>query len=158
MIQIFTHKSDSIQQAVKRETAYIAERSENFEQLVYDEEYFEQFRDHFLEARANIIEATLAYQKTIEMDNTYFDSTDFDMEKDFIILMEFSDDHIKQVFQPMTVKMREYLVAYIVYRWLEVKLPEMARTYFDRAEECLSKIKSYCEMRSTPYRRSGSYF
>ena len=158
MIQIFKHTKESIQQAVKRETAYIAERSENFEVIVYDEEYEEQFRDHFLDARANIIEATLAYQKNIPDDDTFFDSTDFTDEDDFTLTLSLPDTIIKQVFKPMTVKMREYLVSYIVYRWLETKIPDMARLYLSRSEEYLSSVKRYCEMRSTPVTRRGMYY
>ena len=158
MTQIFLHTSSSIQSAVNRETSYIAERSESFENIVYDEEYFQQFRDHFLEARANIIEATLAYSKNVEMDDTYFDITNFDDEKDFAITLEFPDDHIKQTHQPMLVKMREYLISYIVYRWLENKIPEIAAVYLNKAEGALSGIKSLCEKRISPLRRRGMYF
>jgi hypothetical protein len=158
MIQIFRHTSDSIQQAVKRETSYIAERTEDFEKIVYDEEYFMQFRDDFLQARANIIEETLAYSKNLDLETTYFDSTDYDMEKDFVLILEFPDNQTKQIFQPMTVRMREYIVNHIVAKWLDTKLPQLAEMYHQRASENLLKVKRYCEMRREPLRRSGSYF
>jgi hypothetical protein len=163
MIQIFINTHDDIFKAVKRESSYLAERRDTkegeplFDQLVYDEEYLIQFREHFLEARAKAIEYTLAYSKTIEADNSLFETQDFDMEKDFVLYLELSDNHVIQLMQPILIKIKEFLVAYIMYRWLETKAPE-AEIYFQRSEKAIKDVKSYLEKRIKPYRRKGSWF
>ena len=76
------------------------------------------------------------------------------MKRIFAITLEFPDDHIKQTHQPMLVKMREYLISYIVYRWLENKIPEIAAVYLNKAEGALSGIKSLCEKRNLSFEKA----
>lgn len=164
MVQLFLFTSEDILKTVKRESSYLGERrlSEDgtplLDDIVYDEEYIIQFRDHFLDARGKVIGATLAYGKTIDVDADFFEVNNLDDEKDFALFLEFPETFAKGMIVPITSKIKEFLVAYIMYRWLETKLPREAATYLDRSETYLKDIKRHCEMRITPRRRTGRYY
>jgi hypothetical protein len=56
------------------------------------------------------------------------------------------------------IKIKQFLISYILYRWLETKLPEEAIIYQQRATSVLSEIKSLLEKRTKPIRRSHGYW
>jgi hypothetical protein len=161
MIYIFKLSNEDAAKAVKMESSYLAERrSEDGlnESLLYDEEYQILFRDHFLQARAKIIEATLAYSKNIEMTVEYFEINNMDSEKDFLLYLSMPDTFIKQMVEPITVRIKEYIISNIMYRWLETKLPQEAAVYFNRANDALKDVKRMLEMRTVNTRRTGRYY
>lgn len=164
MIQLFINTHDDVLKAVKRESSYIGERTFNeqgesmLDELVYDEEYLIQFRAHFLTARSKVIMATLAYSKNIETDPSFFETHNVDMEKDFVIFLDTPSNHPRQALQPLIVSMKDFIVNYILYLWLENKLPREAQAFLNRSEGDLADIKRGLEMKIKPYRRIGRMF
>lgn len=164
MIILFYYTSADTLEAIKRESSYLAERRFNeagdslFDELVYDEEYESLFRDHFMDARARVIEATLAYSKNLDESADFFETENLDHDKDFVLFLMFPDEFPQGMIKPITVKIREFLVGYIMYRWLETKLPQEAAVFLQRAENALESAKASCERRIKVKRRVGRLF
>lgn len=162
MILTLIQTHDDIFKSVKMESSYLAERKTDqqgnpaFEDFVFDEEYLILFRSLFFDARANVTSATVAYVKGMVPDADYFDSQNFDTEKDFVLQLTMPDNFVQQMSNSVSIKMKDYLVAYVMYRWLETKSQE-AGVYLQRAEICLQDMKRYLEMRTTPRRIRGSF-
>jgi uncharacterized membrane-anchored protein YjiN (DUF445 family) len=143
----FIYPADNIFQDVKREASYYAERKFDnageslFEQLVFDEEYTGKFRELFLDARAEIAPLLAPFAKNVPVAG-YFEQTDFtdDVNAEFQIAV--ADDFPDVMIRPVDTKIREYLIAYIMYRWLETKIPQEAQIYYMRMQELKKYIKN----------------
>jgi hypothetical protein len=146
------------------ESSYLAERrSDNqgndlFESLVFDEEYLILFRQLFFDARANVISALSAYLKDFIYTPEYYDSQNATTDVDFIIQLSMPDTYLLAMNQPASSKMKEYLVSYILYRWLMNKSPNDANIYLQQSEGYMADLKRYLEMRTLPLRRTGRNF
>ena len=146
MILNITLTYDNILKGVKMESSFLASRRADeklpFDKLVFDEEYNILFTTLFRDAQVNVISACTSY-----LDGTYeyFDNSEFD-ESNFNL--ELTGDFLPQVVKSIEIKMREYLVAYIMYRWLETKMQE-AQIYYQRAETHLQDMKRFLEMRTS---------
>ncbi len=51
--------------------------------------------------------------------------------------------------KPIDIKIKQFIIAYIMYRWFETKVPELAATYFERAMEVKGEAKELLERRTT---------
>lgn len=164
MITLFKYSSEGIMKAVKRESSYIGVRrfSEDgvvlLDDIVYDEAYEIQFRDHFLAARGNVVEATLAYGKSIDEGHDFFEIDDMYDKNDFNLFLDLPANFAYGMAGPLTSRIKDYLVAYILYRWLETKLPQEAQVHLERSIAYLQDVKRYCEMRTERKRRVGRYY
>lgn len=162
MIRTFIHSGESIFKGVKQESSHVAVRRKDeqgtptFEELVFDEEYMILFRELFFDARANITSACSAYLKTVT-DDGVFDSQNFDTEQNFALQLTLPNTFVASMSDSVSIKMKAYLIAYIMYRWMETKLPNEAGTYLMRAETHLQDMKRFLEMR-TGRRIKGSIF
>lgn len=151
MILTIIQTHDEIFKGVKQESSLLAARlseapgTPTFENIVFDEERLILFRDLFFDGRSNVESACSAY--FMVQDDTYFDSQNFDSQKDFILQLEITD-FLQQMANNVNMKMKYYLIAYVMYRWLETKLPNEAATYYARAETHLQDMKRYLEMRT----------
>lgn len=154
MILTYIQTHDTILKAVKLESTLLAERRNDqqgnsmFDDLVFDEEYLILFRDLFFDARANVTSACTAYMKDVS-DITLFDTNNFEQDKDFSIQLKLPDTFVIAVNNSVDSKMKSYLVAYIMYRWLETKLPNESVVYLTRATTHLQDMKRYLEMRTS---------
>lgn len=159
IVVVQTH--DDIFKGVKQESSLLAERrtdqqgTPTFEELVFDEEYITLYRELFFDARANVESACSAYM--LPEGEMYFDNQNFDIERDLVLQLEIPDFK-SQMINNVSIKMKAYLVAYIMYRWLETKLPGEAGTYLSRANETLKDMKRFMEMRNTRRKIKGSTF
>jgi hypothetical protein len=160
MILTIIQTHDEILKGVKQESSLLAKRrtdqqgTPTFDELVFDEEYLILFRDLFFDARSNVESACSAY--FMVEDNPTFESQNFDSEKDFVLQLEIKD-FLQQMANNISMKMKYYLIAYIMYRWLETKLPQEAATYYARAETHLQDMKRYMEMRTMRRQIKGSW-
>jgi len=152
MTLLYIHTHDDIQKTVKRETSLLAVRRKDQEgntlldELVMDEAYEIAFRDYFLDARANVTMACSAYIRNFE-DTDFFENDNFDLDKDFEIHLEI-ENFITALNDSISTKMHMYLATYIMYLWLETKLPEEAQVYLHRANVYLADMKRLLEMRA----------
>lgn len=146
---LLTFSHDDIFKGVKQEASLYAERQLNreneslFDELVFDEEYFIKFRELFFDAQADVVFALSAYMKDVPYEGPYFESADFSENRDFILTLALPDNFAGPMCIPLNTKIKEYLIAYIMYRWLETKAPADAERYKARTDEALANIKSY---------------
>jgi hypothetical protein len=158
---IQTH--DDILKGVKMESSYLAKRKSDaqgndlLDILVFDEEYLVLFRSLFFSTRSKLTSACSAYLKLPD-DPAYFDSQDFSTEKDYVIQLFMPSTFLMPIRESIAIEMKDYIIAYIMYRWLETKLPNEAGIYKVRSNEHLDELKKYLGMRTKPTIRRGQYF
>lgn len=161
---IFSH--DYILEAVKQESSLYAERKTSdtgeslFERLVFDDEYSRKFRELFFDGQAPVIDRFGAYmQYAADETSTYFfEEADFSIDRDFTFSLLMPDDYNQFYNKQVSIKIREYLVAYIMYRWLETKSPQEAAVYKMRADDALMDARAYLEKRTARGRTGGNFF
>ena len=145
VILTYIHTFDDIQKGVKEESSILARDKDNFEMIVFDEERLTLFRSLFLDARANVTSACSAYMKD-QVDYSVFEQNNYDTDRDFVIQLSV-DGFITAMNDSVDIKMKAYLIAYIMYRWSETKLPEIASIYLTRSNTVLQDMKRFLEMR-----------
>lgn len=158
---IFSHSS--IAEAVKQESSLYAERKHTaegdtlFEELVFDEEYYRKFRELFFDAQAMVIDRFSAYMQyeTNEEEAYIFEEVDYTKDIDFYFVLLMPSTFNKFYSKPASIKTREFIIAYIMYRWLETKSPEEAAAYKTRSEMTLIDARAYLEKRIAGTRRSA---
>jgi hypothetical protein len=161
---IFIYPHDDIFQDVKQESSYLAERMSDkegnslFESLVFDEEYLTLFRQLFSDARSQVTPALSAYMKDIPAEAEFYEAQDFTKDRNYEIILAMPDDFNFHLAKPVDAKIRQFLIAYILYRWLETKLPEQAFIYQARAEKILSEAKNLLDKRICAERRWHGYW
>ena len=161
---IFIYSHDAVFASVKRESSYLAKRKLDpegeslFEQIVFDEEYPGLFRELFFDAQAEVTPALSAYMKDVPVEADYFETQDFSKDRDYVFYLAMPDDWNFHLVKPVETKVREFLTAYIMYRWLETKMPQEAATYLQRATSVLDDAKILLEKRTRPIRHSHGYW
>lgn len=159
---IFTH--DSIFQGVKQEASQLAIRKSDkegnslFEQLVFDEAYLPKFRELFFDAQAEVTPALSAYMKEIPADPMCFETQDFSKDRDYIFHLLMPEDFNRHMVKPIDIKIKQFITAYIMYRWLETKVPELAATFFERAMKVKDEAKELLERRNTRPKINHQWF
>lgn len=161
---IFTFSHDRIFKGVKQEASLLAERRTDtqgnslFEDLVFDEEYDIKFRELFSDAQANVVAALSAYMKEIPSDTFYYDNSGITDECDFHLYLFLPEEFLPAMAAPLQSKIREYLTAFILYRWLETKSPADAQMFFERSYRCLEDIQTYPRKNISGLRRTPRWF
>jgi len=160
----FIYSHDNIFASVKQEASLLAERKFDpngealFEQIVFDEEYLRLFRQLFFEAQAEVSAALSAYMKDVPVDADYFETQDFYENRDYIFHLVMPDDWNYHLYKPVDIKVKEFLTAYIMYRWLETKLSGEASVYLQRATLVLDEAKTMLNKRTKPIRHSQGFW
>ena len=149
-MELFGFTKQEIFDAVKTESSLFAQRQVTdkgdplFVSLVFDEQYSEVvplFRGLFFEAQAEIIK--------VIPDSLLKDSQCTFVEEfapdNFTFCLSFSPGTAARYncayFKIITIKVKEALVSYIMYRWLETKAPQFAAIYQNRFNSVLSDIR-----------------
>lgn len=161
---IFTH--DHILEAVKQESSIYAVRKTTeegdslFDQFVFDEDYFRKFRELFFDAQAMVIDRYGAYmQYTTDDEGAYlFEESDFSKDRDFNFSLLMPNDYNQFYNKHVSIKTREFIVSYIMYRWLETKSQQEAALYKDRSDNSLMDGRAYLEKRIARTRTGGNFF
>jgi len=164
MLLTFLFSHDDIFRGVKQESSLLAERrfdpqgSTLFEELVFDEEYLVLFRRLFFEAQANLIPTVSAYLKYNSFNDGFFETQDFTDDRDLSLHLLMPADYHDAYTKATDIKIKEYFIAYIMYRWLETKMPQDAATFLQRSAASLIDIKNNLEKRYSPIRRRTRWF
>ena len=164
MIVTLIYTEQDIFKSVKEDTSHLAERTKDskgesmFNDIVYDEEYMINFKRVFLQAQGNVLEKCMAYIKSLPAGAEYNDNQNFDTNKDFVLQLNMPDTFVAQASRILDVRIRTYLVTYIIYGWLKDKLPNVAAIYYSELEELLSGVKSTLHLRTTPIRTVGRLY
>ena len=160
----FTYSHDNIFASVKMEASLLAvrryDKNDNnmFDELVFDEAYLILFRQLFFEAQAEVTVALSAYMREVPVEPDNFETQDFSKDRDFVFWLVMPEDWNFHLARPVDIKVKEFIVAYIMYRWLETKLPDEALIYLQRANTALEKAKNMLENRTKPIRFRHGYW
>ena len=157
-------------QAVKQESSLYSIRQTDkdgnpmFESLVFDEAYLPKFRELFFNAQAQIVPTLSAYQKNTPVKSEYFERRDFSRNRDFICYLNMPDDFLMQMARPIEDYIFNFLKDWIMYKWLETKIPNTSVTFLtncigvDGSGGYKSDIKGALERRTKPIRRWHGYY
>ncbi|GHT33120.1 hypothetical protein FACS189434_06490 [Bacteroidia bacterium] len=167
---IFVYTHDLIQKAVKLETSLLAERRDvvakegevvsNFETLVMDEEYDILFRRLFLQAHAEFlskIPARYLRETPTDLLPMFREFPDFRRDRDFNLFLAVSDDFPMQYKKSIDIKIEQFLIDYICWRWFETKLPRESATYFARIDKTADEVKDLLSASVKPIKRVASF-
>ena len=160
----FIYSHDNIFASVKQESSLLAVRRKDengdslFENLVFDEAYLILFRQLFFDAQAEVTPALSAYMKEVPVKPEFFETQDFSSNRDYTFYLLMPDDWNFHLSRPLNIKVKQFIVAYIMYRWLETKLPQESAVYLERANSVLGDAKSLLNKMTQPFRRSHGYF
>lgn len=158
----FIYSHDEIFDAVKQESSLYSIRQTDkegnpmFETLVFDEAYLAKFRELFFNAQAKIKPALTAYQKEIPVEPQYFERKDFTKKRDFICYLNMPDDFDMQQSDNIEDYIFSFLKDWIMYKWLETKMPDAAAIFKDNCigpDGYLKDLKSALEKRIRTIRR-----
>lgn len=157
LIFIYTH--DDIFEGVKQESSQLGVRQRDesgslFDRLVFDEAYFSKFRELFFDAQSEVAPVVSRYAEEIEANSACFETQDFSTNRDYMFTLFMPDRFMMSMKRPVYICIRQFFIAYILYRWLETKLPDVSSIYLVRANETLLRVKALLEMRSGPTRRA----
>jgi hypothetical protein len=161
---VLTYSHDAIFDAVKQETSLLAERRFDkdgntlFEQLVFDEEYLVKFRELFFDAQAEITSLLARFTKDVPATQGYFETQNFLQDRNFELVLNMDDQWNRHLQKPLDIKIKQFLVSYIVYRWLETKSPQDAGLFLQRAESLKDDIRNNANFISDIYRRKTGYW
>lgn len=142
MIIYFVQTHDTIKRYVHEETSYIAERTfrentqgeaiEMLDELVMDEEYDHLFRRLFAEAKSDVIYSIspiyLAETPT-DLSSVFLEYHDFRADRDFSLWLDVPTTFPMQYKKTIDTKIQQYIIYYIMWKWLDTKMPEIAVTY-----------------------------
>lgn len=165
---IFTH--DNIQKGVKLETSLLAvrhreqspkgEEVSRYEELVMDEGYDVLFKRLFEQAHAEVI-ATIPSQYIA---HTHTDLTpvvrefaDFSKDRDFVLWVDMPEEFPMQYRKSIDIKVEQFMIDYICWRWFETKLPQEAISYYGRLESTKEEIQRMLNKRKGGVRRMPSF-
>jgi hypothetical protein len=129
-----------------------------FDELVFDEAYIPKFRELFLEGQAELISAMSGYMKDVPVNHEYFETQDFSKDRDFRFELAMDDDFNFHLAKAIDIKLKEFLVTYILYRWFETKTPEYASIYRERLVKVKEEIKEMLKIKTKPRERYHGYW
>ena len=163
---LFTH--DAIQNAVKEETSLLAERRPDSadptalynDQLVMDEEYDTLFRRLFQDAHAEIIthiSSNYLADTPTDIEPLLSEFPDFSEERDFALWLTMHDDFPLQYVKSIGIKLKQFVIDYICWRWLETKAPNEAVSYYNRTQYVMKDVKELLIRKINPIRRYPSF-
>lgn len=158
IILLYTH--DNIQKLVKAETSYVAERTDDFDMYVMDEEYDIQFKRLFEEAHSDVITHIASkYLKDTptDLEPAYREFPDFSQDRDFILWLDMPDTFTPQYRKSIDTKIQQYIVDYICCRWFETKLPQISASYFRRLAPTIEDVQRMMSRTVVPFRRLPSF-
>lgn len=144
---VFDYKRDVILDAVMLETSLLSNSIRDAAgnarlELVMDDDFAAgvKFRELFFDAQSEVMRVVQAYTRDVSALDIYRDSDDFSDENDFFFTLMMPPGFNLNMAKPLNQKIREYIVAYICYRWLELRDAECAAVYFSRLERAIQAI------------------
>jgi len=165
-MELFGFTKEEIFDAVKTESSLFAARKFTdkgdplYSTLVFDEQYSEVvplFRGLFYEAQAeiiNIIPDSL-------LQDTQVNFIDEFAPDNFYFCLSFNPGQEKRYkfayFKVINIKVKEALVSYIMYRWLETKMPEYANIYRTRFNSVLGDVRKNIRRTSSGFIKPFPY-
>jgi uncharacterized protein (DUF2225 family) len=83
---------------------------------------------------------------------------DFTDSRNYELILLMPDNFNFHLSKSIDTRIQQFIIAYIMYRWLETKLPEQALTYLARSEKIISNIKTMLTGGIRSIRRRNGYW
>lgn len=170
MIIFYIFTRDLIQKAVKLESSLVAVRRkeqssdgqtiELFDQLVMDEAYEVLFKRLMLEAHSDIITnipSNFLAATPTDLTPVWSEFPDFRQDRDFVLYMRMHNEWPLNYQKSVDVKIQQYLIDYILWKWFETKSPNDAAVYQSHLSTIMADIKTLLNKRDRPMRRLPSF-
>jgi len=169
MLIFSVHTKDNIQQGVKQETSHLAERrfketsngtQDMFNELVMDEAHDIAFKRYFNQAHAEImkyIPPEYLHGTPTDLTPVLREFPDFRQDRDFNLWLIAPIGFLPNYRKSIDIKIEQFLIDYICYRWLETKSPNDAMAYFARLEKTMRDVLSFLRRSIKPVRRIPSW-
>jgi hypothetical protein len=170
MIIFLMCTGDNIQKQVEMETSLLAERrrrefkdgtsEELLDELVMDEEYEILFKRLFNEGGAEVVKgisSNYLVGTPTDMEAVWREFPDFSQDRDFYLWLNMHDDFVLQYKKSIQVKLQQFLIDYVCWRWLETKSPDDAKTYLARLGVTMGDIQKLLIRKERPLRRLPSF-
>lgn len=156
--------SAEIRRRVEHETINLAKIYQSqgqghlMDSIILDQDQLLIFRTFFKEAIETVNDKCSPYirQNTIQRGEEYENTTKLD--EDFYTILNMPDTFAQQATSGIDRAIYNYLVSWVIYRWLEAKLPNEAQTFKQRADKNLENLSMRLERRIKPLRRPYRLF
>lgn len=148
-----------VQKRVEHETVEIgkfkfdAQGTPLLNQFIMDADCLLLFRTYFREACTKILDKCRAYTHNYHIPAGEEDMETDRIDEDFFITLTMPDTFPLSVAPAIDRAIYNALIAFTVYRWFELKLPQEAIIYRQRFQENISELRSRLESRIRPVRR-----
>lgn len=148
-----------IQQRVEHETVLIAKQRTDqqgrplYDQLVMDADSALLFRSCFREAATKAQDKCAAYTKNSPASNGEDDANVMQADEDFYAILALPETFPLSVSCLIDQAVYNHLIAWVLFRWYETKLPAEAQIFRLRSEQNLSDLTSRLERRTAPVQR-----
>jgi hypothetical protein len=152
-----------MQQKVNEESALLAIRQRDdkgntfFDDFVMDEAYETKLRSYFYSAQHELSDALCAYTKYIPEVSTNLNTTKAG-DEDYVVQLYMPPNFNESLAKGVAIKMEDFVESYIMYRWLETKLPDRAGVYLERCGGLKSDINGNLNKRAGSIRRGNGYY
>lgn len=148
-----------IQKRVEHETTNLAKDRAGqpgftFDNLVMDADQTLLFRTYFREACTKANDKCSAYTKFSPACQGEDDADITHLDEDFYIILAMPETFPVATSSLIDQAIYNHLIAFVIYRWLEIKLPNEAQLFRLRSEQNLSDLSSRLERRATLLKRS----
>ncbi len=84
--------------------------------------------------------------------------TQYSKNRDFICHLHMPRNFNEQMARPVEDYVFNFLKDWIMYKWLETKMPDAAAVFFANCETYREKIRGALNMRDRPTRRYHGYY
>ena len=92
-----------------------------------------------------------------DLEAVYTEFPDFRQDRDFNLWLNMHADFLMQYRKSIEIKMQQYMIDYICYRWLEKRSPKDAQTYASRLVDTLTDIRQMLIRKRNPIKRKPSF-
>lgn len=164
MIIFFILTRDMLQKAVKLETSILAKNrkdKDNNERLdlVMDDEFANDimFKRLMQDGHAEVIQnlsVNFLMDTPTDLQDVMTEFPDFSQDRDFCLFLNVSNNWSTQYRKSTDIKLQQYMIDYISYRWLENKSPDDASAYYSRLNKTIDDIQSLLVRTTVPLKRT----
>ena len=170
MLVYYIFTKDMVQKAVKLETSLLAERRkqanadgtthEMLQELIMYEKHDILFKRLMNDAHAQVIlnmSSNMLSDTPTDMQAVLTEFPDFRQDRDFCLFLNMHADWPMQYKKSVDIKLQQYLIDYICYRWLETKSPNDAATYYARLDDTLFDVRRMLVRKKNPLKIMPSF-
>jgi hypothetical protein len=164
VVLTLTEGFKEMQERVKEESSQLAVRQRDgngntfFDELALDEAYETKLRAYWYQAQGEIEDCLSAYTKFLPGMSVSMDTTEAGADDNYVVQLIVPSGFHESKWKSVGFKVEEFMEAYIMYRWLETKLPGQSALYYERMTRLKPSIGGNLNMRANSIRRRGSWF